>query len=108
MYTGSWGPEGKLAILHEKELVLNKDDTANFLSAINIVRDIVKVVDMNAAISGMGIGALAAGGIAGAGSTIEQSVTIYADFPNATDHSEIELALANLMNSASQYANRKG
>ena len=107
-YTGSWGSEGRAAILHEKELVLNKDDTANFLSAINIVRDIVKVVDMNAAISGMGIGALAAGGIAGAGSTIEQSVTIYADFPNATDHSEIELALANLMNSASQYANRKG
>lgn len=107
-YTGAWGQSGKLAMLHEKELVLNKDDTANFLSAINIVRDIVKVVDMNAAISGMGIGALAAGGIAGAGSTIEQSVTIYADFPNATDHSEIELALANLMNSASQYANRKG
>jgi hypothetical protein len=22
-YTGSWGPEGKMAILHEKELVLN-------------------------------------------------------------------------------------
>lgn len=107
-YTGAWGSDGRLAMLHEKELVLNKDDTANFLSAINIVRDIVKVVDMNAAISGMGIGALAAGGIAGAGSTIEQSVTIYADFPNATDHSEIELALANLMNSASQYANRKG
>ena len=107
-YTGAWGASGRLAMLHEKELVLNKDDTANFLSAINIVRDIVKVVDMNAAISGMGIGALAAGGIAGAGSTIEQSVTIYADFPNATDHSEIELALANLMNSASQYANRKG
>ena len=26
-YTGSWGPEGKLAMLHEKEMVLNKDDT---------------------------------------------------------------------------------
>jgi hypothetical protein len=22
-YTGAWGPEGKLAVLHEKELVLN-------------------------------------------------------------------------------------
>ena len=22
-YTGTWGPEGKLAILHEKELILN-------------------------------------------------------------------------------------
>ena len=26
-YTGKWGPEGKLATLHEKELVLNKQDT---------------------------------------------------------------------------------
>jgi hypothetical protein len=23
-YTGEWGPEGKLAMLHEKELILNK------------------------------------------------------------------------------------
>jgi hypothetical protein len=30
-YTGEWGSEGKLAFLHEKELVLNADDTANFL-----------------------------------------------------------------------------
>jgi len=37
-YTGSWGPEGKMAMLHEKELVLNKDDTANFLAGINILR----------------------------------------------------------------------
>lgn len=26
-YTGSWGESGKLAVLHEKELVLNKEDT---------------------------------------------------------------------------------
>jgi len=26
-YTGVWGPEGKLALLHEKELVLNASDT---------------------------------------------------------------------------------
>jgi hypothetical protein len=30
-YTGTWGTAGKLAILHEKELVLNPDDTSNFL-----------------------------------------------------------------------------
>jgi hypothetical protein len=30
-YTGAWGPEGRIAMLHEKELVLNPDDTANFL-----------------------------------------------------------------------------
>jgi hypothetical protein len=26
-YTGVWGPEGKMAFLHEKELVLNASDT---------------------------------------------------------------------------------
>lgn len=40
-YTGSWGSSGKLAILHEKELVLNKTDTENLLNAINISKDII-------------------------------------------------------------------
>jgi hypothetical protein len=39
-YTGKWGPEGKLAILHEKEIVLNKEDTENFLTATSILREI--------------------------------------------------------------------
>jgi hypothetical protein len=33
-YTGSWGPEGKMAMLHEKEIVLNKQDTANLLESV--------------------------------------------------------------------------
>ena len=33
-YTGAWGQAGKLAVLHEKELVLNKYDTENLLQAI--------------------------------------------------------------------------
>jgi hypothetical protein len=33
-YTGSWGPEGKMAMLHEKEIVLNKTDTANLLESV--------------------------------------------------------------------------
>ena len=39
--------------------------------------------------------------------TLEQTVTIHAEFPNATNHSEIEEAFNNLVNKASQYANRK-
>ena len=39
---------------------------------------------------------------------LEQQVTITAEFPNATNHSEIEEAFTNLVNKASQYANRKG
>ena len=43
MYTGSWnGPDleenGRLAFLHQKELVLNASDTENFLSAVDMVR----------------------------------------------------------------------
>ena len=40
-YTGSFGKEGRLAILHEKELVLNKFDTKNLLDLVNISREIL-------------------------------------------------------------------
>lgn len=44
-YTGDWGKDGKMAVLHEKELVLNKDDTANMLEAVSAVRDISSIGD---------------------------------------------------------------
>ena len=37
-YTGSWGSNGKLAVLHEKELVLNKEDTSKLLDTIEVIR----------------------------------------------------------------------
>lgn len=41
-YTGDWSSnKGKLAILHEKELVLNKKDTENMLAMISMVREIM-------------------------------------------------------------------
>lgn len=40
--------------------------------------------------------------------TIEQNVHIDASFPNVQDHNEIEEAINDLINSATQYANRKG
>jgi len=48
-YTGNWPePNGRLAFLHQKELVLNADDTKNMLSAVNITRTIFdKVASMN-------------------------------------------------------------
>ena len=39
-YTGEWGKEGRWALLHEKELVLNKNDTANILDAVKISRSV--------------------------------------------------------------------
>ena len=44
-YTGDWGKDGKMAVLHEKELVLNKEDTANMLDAVSAVRDISSIGD---------------------------------------------------------------
>jgi Phage-related minor tail protein len=41
-YTGSFGSSGKLAMLHEKEIILNKSDTSNFLKAIEMTRGLFK------------------------------------------------------------------
>ncbi|WP_395948323.1 transglycosylase SLT domain-containing protein [Bacillus swezeyi] len=39
-YTGKWGSSGKLAMLHEQELVLNKSDTSNVLKIVELTRNI--------------------------------------------------------------------
>ena len=44
-YTGDWGSSGRLAMLHQKELILNKDDTANMLDAVQTIRDIAGLND---------------------------------------------------------------
>ena len=105
MYTGAWGPEGRLAILHEKEIVLNKEDTKNFLHATDILRSIANVIDLNAMSNQLAN--LSATVYSGTNGSLEQSVHIEANFPNATDRNEIEEAFNNLINTASQYANRK-
>lgn len=105
-YTGAWGPEGKLAWLHEKEIVLNARDTENFLAATGILRDISKMIDLNSIQNQMA--QLSAVGMTNAAHQIlEQAVSIEAHFPNVTDRNEIEEAFNNLINTASQYANRK-
>lgn len=103
-YTGNWGMEGRLAILHEKELVLNADDTKNMLDAVSILRQITAGTAQLS--SGLGnIGARLANFISPSGS-LDQNVNIQASFPNVTNHNEIEEALTNLVNKASQYAFR--
>lgn len=102
MYTGAWGTGGKLAILHEKELVLNKEDTANLLQAVNFIRNIPAFQSANLG------GSVNYNTLAGVGTTdLQQQVHIDASFPNVQSHTEIELALNNLINSATQYVNRK-
>jgi hypothetical protein len=105
-YTGEWGPDGKLAVLHQKEIVLNQDDTANLLSVVEMVRTILATIDMHSASAQLG-GILSTPGFhGGEGDTLEQHVSIEASFPNVQDRNEIEEAFNNLINKASQYANR--
>ena len=103
-YTGEWGPEGRAAILHEKEIVLNKNDTKNFLDATAILR----TLDLQSELFSRGLGNIMIPWISDLKSeTLDQNVHIDATFPNVTDHNEIEAAFDNLINKASQYANRK-
>lgn len=104
-YTGEWGQDGKLAVLHQKELVLNASDTANMLDIVNIVRDIVQQIDAQALYSRGRRFDLPR--IETRAETLEQNVHIEANFPNATSHQEIEQAFDNLINLASQYVNKK-
>jgi hypothetical protein len=91
-------------MLHQKELVLNAEDTSNFLNALEIMRNIVGNIGSDAFARLAAIGGNRSLGEPGAG--IEQNVVINADFPNATDHNEIQQAFDNLMNIATQRVNR--
>lgn len=105
-YTGRWGESGKLAMLHEKELVLNATDTENILQSVQILRSLSAALDANARYASY-TGNLTPSSVGSTDGTLQQEVHIEASFPGVTDHNEIELALDNLINSASQYANRK-
>ena len=107
-FTGKWGKDGKLAVLHEKELVLNKDDTGNILNVVDMVRKIT--TSLNLQNSSLNLTGSRISEILNAGfnkEPLEQNVHISASFPNVQSHNEIELAMSNLINSATQYVNRK-
>ena len=110
-YTGEWGSEGKFLLAHEKELVLNKTDTENILNAVDIIRNLQLSLDASVA------GRLAEMMKSYNSSmqawddskdwTIEQNIQINAEFPNATDSSEIEKAFEELLNMAAQRVAQK-
>lgn len=110
-YTGDWpGSDGRMAMLHKKELVLNADDTKNFLSAINLVRDMESMLaamndSMLSRTSGMTASLAPSLGFDDAASnTVNQNVSIQASFPGVSSRAEIEEAFQNLVNIASQHA----
>lgn len=102
-YTGNWqNTNGKLMFVHQNELILNKDETKAFFNLASILERI-KLPELFTPT----IEQIQLVGTNKEKEKIEQVVTIKAEFPNVTEHNEIELAIDNLINSASQYANRK-
>lgn len=120
-YTGKWNSsEGRIAMLHEKELVLNKEDTANMLKAVEAVRDIQLSYEINKnnltnTLKNSALDKITAGIKSIADNiknifngtaekqTMEQQVQIDATFPNVKDAREVEEALKNLVSKANQY-----
>lgn len=118
-YTGSWGQEGKVAMLHEKELVLNKDDTENILKAVDIIRDITSLdnkmyqsvlLSLTNAVSqiayendAMGNNPITNNSVVNSNKDVQNIFQIEANFPNANDVQSIRQAILDLPNFASQY-----
>ena len=115
-YTGTWenstnNSTGKMAILHEKEIVLNKYDTANLLEAVKLQRNLTEKLQ-NAKISASSTinkvnETINNNRIDNSSSNITQPINIYADFPNANRTSEIEAAFQGLFGKASTFIGKK-
>jgi ATP phosphoribosyltransferase len=85
--------------------VLNEDDTKNMLQTVSLVREISQILDLQAGVASLSTG-ISPASIWDNTQTLEQMVTIHAEFPNAVNHNEIEEAFNTLVNRASQYAGR--
>jgi hypothetical protein len=110
-YTGDWTGDGRLGILHQKELVLNERDTANMLSAVNAIRDIAGLNDSISSAIASSIGRMIVDVVAAGGGGYNTNTSnndskvfnITAEFPNANDVQTIRDAILSLPNLASQY-----
>ena len=123
-YTGEWtngDTDGRLAWLHQKELVLNAADTKNILSVVNVVRDLVHLEDSIQTTIMNNINKMLGNLIdfknykqvsqsrvnTDKENMIDNNVFhINAHFPNANDVTSIQEAIMNLPNIASQYVAR--
>lgn len=109
-YTGDWSStQGKLAILHQKELVLNKQDTANLLDTIQALRDIYTMNTIQSQITSMLESLNEQAKIQKERvetlkqqKSLQQQVSISASFPGVTNKNEIEAAFNELINKATQ------
>lgn len=115
-YTGDWGASGKIGILHEKELILNKNDTSNILKAVAALRQIVgnSTINTNGIEDALiksggaqsqalmqissGIAQTLASMVTNDNNTISRSMTINADFSGVRSADAIYQALLELQN----------
>lgn len=115
-YTGDWGSDGRLAVLHQKELVLNQEDTKNMLAAVQSIRELAPsmIAEMRARISGTAAASQSLFGSRYPGmrsafdrkaTKLAQSVQINADFPGVRDAIEIKEALESLVQTSAQRIN---
>lgn len=115
-YTGDWGSDGRLAVLHQKELVLNQEDTKNMLAAVQSIRELAPsmIAEMRARISGTAAASQSLFGSRYSGmrsafdrkaTELAQSVQIHADFPGVRDAIEIKEALESLVQTSAQRIN---
>ena len=113
-YTGDWtGNDGRVALLHKKELVLNDKDTKNILQAVDVVRQIDGIMSsimgnafakVNNQINGLNSMNFPIGGPTSSETAVAQHIEINADFSGVEKASEIISAFENLTNMATQYA----
>ena len=111
-YTGTWtdstnNATGRMAVLHEKELVLNQYDTSNLLEAVKLQRNLTKSLQ-NAKLSATStINKVNETINNNSNTSISQPVVINADFPNVQSQSAIEGAFEGLLGKASTYIGKK-
>lgn len=115
-YTGTWSnstnnAEGRMAILHEKELILNKEDTENILETVKMQRGLMESIKGRGSSVKNSIQNMSSNisNIQNSNrmSTVEQNITLSPNFPNARDRSEIEAAFEGLLGKASTYVGKK-
>lgn len=105
-YTGEWGPSGRVAMLHEKELVLNQADTENILTAVDTIRSISNALNNNMLAALLDKLSAGASAMVAQETTkdmkIEQDVHIEAIFPNVSVAEEIEAAFNDIIDMAAE------
>ena len=105
-YTGIWGgDDGKIALLHQKELVLNPTDTENILAAVTAVRDATANMNITSQLDNLGNSTSnLLRNLLENSTLLDQNVHIDANFPNVNNHTQIEEAFNNLVNMAAMRA----